>query len=81
MTDLNNHVHAHEVRVPGPGELSYRGMGVWQYMPIPRHWRDALDVAVMNAPGLEKCQPMRELLACDVLELDGSITSVVPLQV
>jgi len=26
---------AHGIRVPGPGDLSYRGMGEWEVLPLP----------------------------------------------
>jgi hypothetical protein len=66
--------HLHHVREPGPGELSYRGMGVWMVLPIPRAWRNALDIAIQAAPDMAKCDPIAQLLACGVQEPDGTIT-------
>lgn len=72
MTDMMHHLH--EVREPGPGELSYRGMGEWMILPIPRAWRTALDAAVQACPDMAKCDPIAQLLRCGVQEEDGSVT-------
>lgn len=73
MTDLNEHLHGH-IREPGPGDVSYRGMGLWVVLPIPRAWRTALDTAIAQCPGLAECGKMKELLDAPVLEEDGTIT-------
>ena len=73
-------MHNHEVREPGPGDLSYRGQGVWMLVPIPRAWRDALDAAIAQCPDMATCEPMRDLLRCGVQEADGSITGGEPVE-
>jgi hypothetical protein len=70
-----SHPHnGHMIREPGPGDLSYRGMGYWQVLPIPRAWRTALEIAVASAPGLCGNTGIMDLMSADVIETDGSIT-------
>jgi hypothetical protein len=62
------------IREPGPGELSYRGMGEWQILPIPRAWRTALEIAIASAPGLGMVTGIQELMSALVEEKDGTLT-------
>ncbi len=62
-----------DIREPGPGDVSYRGMGVWQQLAIPRAWRTALEIAVVAAPGLGDQADIKRLMEAPILESDGSI--------
>lgn len=64
--------HAHDIREPGPGEVSYAGMGIWTVKPIPKRWRDALYALACDIPALGEQPDIARLIAAPTIEEEAN---------
>lgn len=62
----------HDIREPGPGEVSYAGQGIWMTKPIPNVWRQALLAAVAHVPALGKQPDIARLIAAPTIEEEAN---------